>query len=82
MFNNFLGLEYTVNTNGMPNYHIVLTNGSELIVEDHFFNKYPENKEYLSIENFPESITFSSNVFAQEDDVVILYGNEKMEWAR
>jgi len=79
LFNEFLGLEYEFVPTDVQNYHMALPNGKQLIIEDHFFNKFPKDKEYLSIQNLPENTSFKSNKFALEDDVVILFGNDKLE---
>jgi hypothetical protein len=73
LFGEFLGLEYNIET-GSRNYEIILENGSKLIIEDHFFNKFPNNLEYLKEENIPKTIEFSKNSFIVEDDIPTIYG--------
>jgi len=55
LFNEFLGLEYTLEI-GSKDYEIILANQKKLIVKDTFFNKYPKDLEYLKLENIPKSI--------------------------
>ena len=66
LFNEFLGLEYTLEI-GSNDYEIVLSNQKKLIIKDTFFNKYPSDLEYLKLENIPKSIKeldiFSASFF-------------------
>jgi hypothetical protein len=55
IFNEFLGLNYTLKI-GADNYEIILKNNKKLIIKDTFFNKYPNDLEYLKEENIPKSI--------------------------
>lgn len=55
IFNEFLGLEYTLKI-GAKNYEIELKNKKVLIIKDTFFNKYPKDLEYLKLENIPKKI--------------------------
>lgn len=66
IFNEFLGLEYNLEI-GADNYEITLQNNKKLIINDTFFNKYPNDLEYLKEENIPKSINdldiFSASFF-------------------
>ena len=66
IFNEFLGLEYTLKI-GSYDYEITLPNQQKLIIKDTFFNKYPKDLEYLKIENIPKKIEeldiFSASFF-------------------
>lgn len=66
IFNEFLGLEYYLEI-GSKDYEIELNNKKVLIVEDTFFNKYPNDLEYLKLENIPNKIEeldiFSASFF-------------------
>jgi len=66
LFNEFLGLEYTLEI-GSKDYEIVLANQKKLIIKDTFFNKYSKDLEYLKLENIPKSIKeldiFSASFF-------------------
>ena len=55
LFDEFLGLEYTLKI-GSKDYEITLPNKKQFIVKDAFFNKYPNDLEYLKLENIPKSI--------------------------
>lgn len=55
IFNEFFGLEYSVEYNS-DNYKIILKNSKCLNIQDTFFNKFPNDMEYLKLENIPESI--------------------------
>ncbi len=55
IFNEFLGLEYSLEINS-KDYEIVLENKKILIIKDTFFNSYPKDSEYLKLENIPNKI--------------------------
>ncbi|AXX90453.1 hypothetical protein CKA55_11865 [Arcobacter suis] len=86
IFNEFLGLSYEVMICdlGLVNscdWKIELANGSNLIVEDHFFNKYPKELEYLKLENIPSTINYeqkNNNQFIPEKDIPVIYGTSTL----
>lgn len=79
IFNEFLGLEYQiVDSSISKDWEIELENGHKLIVEDCFFSKYPNNLEYLKLDNIPSKVEFTKNDFIVEDDIPIIYGNDKL----
>jgi len=65
IFNEFLGLEYSLEINS-DDYEIILKN-KKLIIKDTFFNKYPKDLEYLKLENIPKKLEeldmFSASFF-------------------
>ena len=68
-FNEFLGLSYRIVENtDIKNWEIELENGSKLIIEDHFFNKYPTELNYLKLENIPSKVEYIENKFTPEDE--------------
>ncbi len=75
----FLNLEYIVEY-GSKNYEIILSNGNTLIIEDHFFNIFKSDLEYLQAKAIPESIKFCKNRFlANEKNIPVIFGNDKCE---
>ncbi|MDK2886982.1 MAG: hypothetical protein PWP54_1562 [Thermosipho sp. (in: thermotogales)] len=75
VFSEFLGLEYELFIKeNEKNWNIELENGTKLVVEDHFFNKYQEKLEYLKISALPKKVEFTKNQFIIEDDIPIIYG--------
>lgn len=79
-FDEFLGLDFElVINNECRDWKIELENGNKLIVEDHFFNKYQKDLEYLKLENIPTEVEFAQNEFTSEKDIPIIYGNTKLE---
>lgn len=66
IFNEFLGLEYTLDI-GSSDYEIILPNHKTLTIKDTFFNNYPNDLEYLKEENIPNKIEeldiFSASFF-------------------
>jgi len=55
IFNEFLGLKYTLEY-GSKDYEIKLENKKNLTIKDTFFNSYPNDLEYLKLENIPQKI--------------------------
>jgi hypothetical protein len=81
LFGEFLGLDYRISTTSgiKADWEIVLENGNRLIFEDHFFNSYPEDLEYLQLENIPTSINYIENEFLSENSMPILFGTDHFE---
>jgi hypothetical protein len=79
IFNEFLGLNYKIEINeNIKNYEIILKNENKLIIEDNFFNKFPKDLEYLKLENIPEKVKFSKNDFIVEENLPIIFGEDKI----
>ena len=74
----FLGLKYNLKAKNIQDYEIILENGNKLIVEDHFFNKFPRDLEYLNKRNIPKKVKFGKNEFIVERDIPIIYGSDKI----
>lgn len=80
VFNEFLGLEYQIIESDIcKNWEIELENKKKLIFEDNFFNNYLKDLEYLNIENIPSKVEFIKNEFIIEEDIPVIYGNNKLE---
>lgn len=78
IFNEFLGLYFYIEI-GSNNYEIVLENENNLIIEDHFFNNFPKDLEYLKLENIPKKIELVKNDFIVEDDIPIIFGTDLLK---
>jgi len=59
IFNEFLGLEIKIGI-GSNDYEILLDNGNKLIFKEHFFNKSPNDLEYLKLESIPSVVSYQS----------------------
>jgi len=79
LFDEFLGLEYEINTCSDNVYQIVLPNENKIIIEDHFFDKYPKCLSYLRRESIPQQVIFVKNDFITENDIPVIYGNDKLK---
>src|SRR3989338_346953 len=76
----FLGLKYEIAIKeDVHNYILRLENGSELIVEDHFFGHFSDGLSYLDEKNIPSAIKLFQNPFDTTEPIPILYGNDKCE---
>lgn len=74
----FLGLEYEIiygDESSRDEWKIELENNNILIVEDHFFHKYPDDMEYLQLENIPSKVEFAKNKFTPEKDIPVIFGS-------
>ncbi len=79
LFGEYLGLEYrTIPESGTREYRIKLENGNQLVVEDHFFSRFPADLQYLKKENLPQKIVLAKNRFTPEKDMVVLFGNDDL----
>lgn len=79
MFNEFLGLDYKICIEDhCSSWIIELENNNTLIIEDHFFSKFPSNLEYLNINNLPIQIKYTANKFITENDIPIIYGSSSL----
>lgn len=79
LFGEFLYLDYLIEIRDIQNYEIILQDGNKLIIEDHFFSKYSKDKEYLKVINIPQNVEFVKNDFIVENDIPVIYGNDKFE---
>lgn len=79
LINEFLGIEYELKVHSEKNYTFLLENDKKIIFEDAFFSKFDEDTGYLSEKNLPEKVKFSKNIFSDNIEIAILYGNSKFE---
>lgn len=80
IFGEFLGYEYVLEFHDLAVYRIELPNGNTLVMNDHFFSQISAESSY-SNKYLPQSIGFEKNVFAPEDDFVVIYGTGQMTFA-
>ena len=57
-FDQFLDIQFSVKTKDIKHYEINLGRNRKIIIEDHFFNLFPNDLEYLSVNNIPQKINF------------------------
>ena len=80
ILNEFLGLKYSLEINDdIINTDIILENGNVLIVEDHFFNKFKTEKEYLELSNIPSDIEFLSSDLILLLEIPIIFGKNNLK---
>ena len=73
-FQDFLGLDYVVDSSILNLNYSIRFNDSELIIQDSFFQLYPEPLSYLQLEAIPKNIYYTVNEFAPEKNIPIIYG--------
>lgn len=54
---------------------IELENGNKVFFEDHFFNRFRTDLEYLKIENIPKNINFAINRFVSGKNIPVIFGD-------
>lgn len=77
IFNDFLDIEFILKFENIDIWKIELNNKT-LIFKDSFFNKFPNNKEYLEDKNIPKKVNFTTNKFIVEEDIPIIFGDETL----
>lgn len=70
-------VEYVFEIASGSDHTCISINDKEINFIDAFWNKYPKDLTYLSIENLPEPI-YGSNDFAPEPDIPIIYGDNRI----
>ncbi len=60
------------------NYRIILPNKKKLLIKDEFFCKVKNNESYLLKENIPNKINYLNSSFCIDNDLPILYGDNKI----
>ncbi len=74
----FLGLEYQLKIKSkesrVDDWIIELESGNRLIIQDHFFNKFPKDLEYLQKDNIPKDVKFVYNKYAPLGNIPVIYG--------
>lgn len=80
IFEDLLGLDYKIELDSSTtHYTIVLENGNQLVLRNHFFRKFDDPLGYLKSENVPTSIEFTSNRFLVEANIPIIYGDAELQ---
>jgi hypothetical protein len=79
VFKEFLGLEYEIINNSLPEYEIALADNKTLIVQDHFFSKFIDGLNYLDKINVPVKVSYFKNPFTRDKDIPVIYGQPEME---
>jgi hypothetical protein len=75
-----LGLECIIQTGDTTkDYTIELPNGKRLIFIDSFFSNHNEAEGYLKISSLPSEVFFAKNDFLTEDNIPVIYGNNRLE---
>lgn len=54
IFEEFLEIEYLVQIVKQKQYQIIRNNGNQIVIEDHFFNKFQDDSDYLNADNIPQ----------------------------
>jgi|NGEPerStandDraft_6_1074524.scaffolds.fasta_scaffold17437_3 hypothetical protein len=78
IFNEFLGLDFQIESDTKPEYEIILQNKNSIIIEDHFFCEFNDSLDYLNKKNIPEKISYCQNPFTIEKNIPIIYGSAEI----
>ena len=79
LLSDFLGLEYTILSSPLYHDYTLLFDGTEIIIKDVFWKEYKDDLSYLTKDAFPRSAFYARNRFTFEDDIPVIYGNDKCE---
>lgn len=80
IFDDFLGVNYCLNfKNNIDHCELILPNNNKIIFQDHFFSTINEQKGYLYQKYVPRQVAYVSNQFGVEDDMPVLYGNDRLD---
>jgi hypothetical protein len=77
-FKGFLGLEYELLFSDQDNYKILFDDKC-ITIEDHFFNKFNKQSDYLSKENIPDKVQYIRNNLILEENLVVIYGRDVVD---
>jgi len=76
LFNEFLGLEYQLETNLENNEYVIsLSNQKKIIFYDFFWNQFINELDYLSNKNLPDTLKFLISEYNPDKELPVLYGN-------
>lgn len=79
IFSEFLNLNFELSSSeDIDATEIILSNGSKIIFEDHFFSKFPNELSYLNCNNIPSKICYFSNQFLNKK-LPIIYGRNFLD---
>lgn len=70
----FLGMDFRISFDDMINDTVIRAGGAQIIIEDHFFNNFPESLSYLSLENVPSTCERLSAL-----DLPIIFGRDYID---
>jgi len=79
LFTEFLGLDYELIILPGSKDYCIKTDRGELIVRDHFFERFADESNYICQENIPSFVLVTNNPFLTVEDIPILYGDEEMD---
>jgi hypothetical protein len=78
ILSDFLGLHYNLIINASYNHYSISFNDKELVIDDSFFNLYPDVLSYLETETLPKEIIYAKNEFTGESDIPVIYGSDDL----
>ena len=79
IFNDLLGCNLTaddIQFDAQAVNYTIQVGGKEIVVEDHFFQQYPEPLSYLKAEHLPAELVY---FHARDKEIPIIYGVDKFE---
>jgi hypothetical protein len=73
-----LGVPYLKVRHQFPFYRILLPNGNDLVIEDHFFYKINENDGYLNKRFLPKNINYFQHEDFKNEAIPIIFGENRL----
>ncbi|MCS6982512.1 MAG: polysaccharide deacetylase family protein [Flavobacteriales bacterium] len=81
-FRHYLGLSYTVEylpEGSEPCWIIRMDDGPEIVVEDHFFSRIPQGRDYREASRIPTTVVRAKLPMTPEEDIPVVYGRPFLE---
>ena len=79
LFEQFLGVDVTLEEHHYPQYEIILPNSKRIVFLDAFFSQYKEDLAYLKQSAIPGIVEFISNQFTNGLSLPVIYGNDLLD---
>ena len=76
LFRRFLGLDYVLKFSEAAQAYSIVYGEKKLLIEDHFFNLYPDALSYYSPEAIPASLTWLKTEYMSES-LPVIYGRNR-----
>ncbi|MCS6982288.1 MAG: polysaccharide deacetylase family protein [Flavobacteriales bacterium] len=81
-FHHYLGLSFALEylpEGSEPCWLIRMDGGQEILVEDHFFSRIPQGRDYKEATRIPASVPRARVPLTPEEDIPVIYGRPHLE---
>jgi hypothetical protein len=74
ILSDFLGIHCEIERNNIPDWKLILPNGNQLIIQDHFFSRFPNDSDIYLDKNIPIPPQSKINFPQDETGSIVLFG--------